>query len=140
MAIMKWGTPPSGDADDRRAHIVGHGDGVSLQHAAFGAKVEGGGQAVSTDPNVSLATRWSTAPYTGPQLEAVDQSEPPNPWGYRSPKRAKKCMANGDTCGAWATRASNYEFCYPHSRMAEGKVAWTPNEKTEDDGGRPDDS
>jgi hypothetical protein len=131
MAVMKWGTPPSGNQDDNRAHVVGHGEGVALQHAAFGTKVEGGGQINTLGPNVELAYKYSGAPYTGPDVDVAEQDERPNVWGYRSPKRAKKCMANGDTCKAWATKSSNYEYCHPHHRLAEGKPAWSPNEKAE---------
>ena len=92
MAIMKWGTPPGGNQHDRQAHVVGHGDGVSLAHAAFGSKVEGGG-AQSLGPNIELATKYSTAPYRGPEQIADEQNEPPNPWGYRSSKREGRCMA-----------------------------------------------
>lgn len=129
---MKFNTPPSGTAEDRRSHVVGHGEGVALQHAAFGALVEGAGHAETTNPNVQLATKWSTAPYTGPPMEDVEErNEPPNPWGYRSPKREKKCMANDDTCAAWATKASEYQYCYPHYRLAQGQKAWASNEKPE---------
>jgi hypothetical protein len=132
MPILKFNKSPSGDAEDRRAHVIGHGEGVSLQHSAFGDLVEGAGHAETTNPNVQLATKWSTAPYTGPPVEDVEErNEPPNPWGYRSPKRAKKCMANDDTCAAWATKASEYQYCYPHHRLNQGRPAWSPNEKPE---------
>ena len=116
MAIMKWGTPPGGTQHDRQAHVVGHGDGVALAHAAFGSKVEGGG-AQDLRPGVELATKFSTAPYTGPPVDETAATMP-NPWGYRSPKRAKRCMANNDTCKGWATKASGYEFCAPHAKLA----------------------
>jgi len=131
MAIMKWGTPPSGDMHDRHSHVVGHGDGVALAHAAFGEHVGGSGAQDLSNPNVELATKYSTAPYKGPAVKDVEEIEQPNPWGYRSPKRAKRCMANDDTCGAWATKASEYEFCYPHWRQSQGLKAWSPNEKAE---------
>jgi hypothetical protein len=127
MAVMKWGTPPSGNSYDRQAHVVGHGEGVSLVHAVRGEKVGGGGNQDTSDPNHGPATKWSTAPYRGPAIEDTTP-EQPNPWGYRSPKREKRCMANNDTCKAFATKASGYEFCYPHSRQAQGKLAWSPNE------------
>jgi hypothetical protein len=117
MAIMKWGTPPGGNQHDRQAHVVGHGDGVALAHAAFGSKVEGGG-AQDLRPGVELATKFSTAPYTGPPVDEEAAATMPNPWGYRSPKRAKRCMANNDTCKGWATKASGYEFCAPHAKLA----------------------
>jgi len=127
MAIVKWGTPPSGDHHERKAHVVGHGEGVSLAHAAFGDRVDGGGQMDSTNPNHGPATKWSTAPYTGP-APTTETSDPRNVWNYRSPKRAKRCMANNDTCKAWATKASDYLYCHPHSRLAEGKPGFPSNE------------
>lgn len=130
MPIMKWGTPPSGNHYDNKSHVVGHGEGVALAHAAFGEKVGGGGAQDLSNPNVELATKWSTAPYKGPAVEE-EAHEQPNPWGYRSPKREKRCMGNGDTCKAYATKGSGYEFCYPHWRQAQGKPAWSPNEKPE---------
>lgn len=128
MAIMKWGTPPGGNQNDRKAHVVGHGDGVALQHAVRGAKVEGGGNNDDTNPNHGSAVKWSTAPYTGPTVATIER-ETPNPWGYRSPKRAKRCMANDDTCMAWATAKSNYEYCNPHWRQSQGLTAWPSNEE-----------
>jgi hypothetical protein len=115
MAIMKWNTPPGGDQHDRQAHVVGHGDGVSLAHAAFGTKVEGGGAQGFDNPNVELATKWSTAPYKGPKV-TDETTELPNVWGYRSPKRAKKCMANNDTCRAWAVNKYDGMYCNAHGR------------------------
>ena len=130
MAIMKWGTPPSGTHHDRRAHVVGHGDGVSLAHAAFGQQVGGSGAQDLSQPNIELATKYSTAPYTGPKVDDVEaQHEPPNPWGYRSIKRANKCMANDDTCNAWAVDKYDKEFCNAHGRKAAGLPAWPTNEK-----------
>jgi len=115
MAIMKWGTPPSGTHHDRQAHLVGHGDGVALAHAAFGEKVGGGGAQDLSNPNVELATKWSTAPYTGPGADtAEERPEQPNVWGYRSAKRANKCMANDDTCKAWAVDKYDKEYCNAH--------------------------
>ena len=141
MPILKFNKPPGGDAEDRRAHVVGHGEGVALQHAAFGDLIEGAGHAETTNPDVQLATKWSTAPYTGPPVEDVEQrNEPPNPWGYRSPKRAKKCMGADDTCNAWAVDKYDKQYCNAHGRLSEGKPAWPSNEKPEDDGGRPVDS
>jgi hypothetical protein len=128
MGIMKWGTPPSGDANDRKSHVVGHGDNVALVHAAFGDKVQGGAQINTLDENIQIATRWSTAPYKGPPVVELDV-ERPNPWGYRSPKREKRCMGNDDTCMAWATARYDGQFCIPHGRQSEGLAAWPPNEK-----------
>jgi hypothetical protein len=68
MAIMKWGTPPSGNHYDNKSHVVGHGDGVALAHAAFGEKVGGGGAQDLSNPNVELATKYSTPPQ-GPAIE-----------------------------------------------------------------------
>lgn len=118
MPVMKWGTPPSGDADDRRAHIVGHGEGVSLQHSAFGSKVEGNAaQVTDLNPNYDRATKWSTAPYTGDEEVKDDpKPPPPNPFGYRDSSRQNMCMANDDTCKAWATIASGRKWCVNHSK------------------------
>jgi len=124
MAIMKWNTPPSGTHHDRRAHVVGHGDGVSLAHAAFGSNVEGSMGQTLTNPNHELATKYSTAPYRGPDTIAVAETEPPNVWGYRSPKRMNKCMGNNDTCKAWAVDKYDKEFCNAHGN-AEVKKAET---------------
>jgi hypothetical protein len=129
MAIMKWNTPPQGEAKDHLAHLYGHGEGVALAHTIYGSKVEGGAAVNTLGPNIEVATRWSTAPYTGPPVGEVEENERPNEWGYRSIKRKGKCMANDDTCKAWATKASDYEFCHPHHRLALGKPAWSPNEK-----------
>lgn len=128
MAIMKWGTPPSGNHYDNKSHVVGHGEGVALAHAAFGEKVGGGGAQDLSNPNVELATKWSTAPYKGPAIEE-ETHEQPNPWGYRSVKRAKRCMGNDDTCMAWAVDKYDKEFCNAHGRQAAGLPAWPPNEK-----------
>jgi hypothetical protein len=130
MAIVKWNTPPSGNQGDRRAHVVGHGDGVALVHSAFGDKVQGGAQINTLGPNIEIATKWSTAPYRGDPTDIP--TEAPNQWGYRSPKREKRCMANDDTCMAFATKVSDFEFCYPHYRLAQGKLAWSSNEKPEE--------
>ena len=115
MPIMKWNTPPEGTHEDRRAHVVGHGDGVALQHAVSGEKVGGGTQINTTNPNYELATKWSTAPYTGPSAEVVEKQVQPNPWGYRDISRAKKCMGNDDTCNSWAMKDSMY--CVGHNRQ-----------------------
>lgn len=116
MAVMKWGTPPKGDAEDRRAHIVGHGEGVSLQHSTFGDLVQGGAQVSSLNENYDIATRWSTAPYVGEEEVDFGLRIPPNPFGYRDSSRQGKCMANDDTCNGSATRGSDYKWCYPHSK------------------------
>ena len=84
-----------------------------------------------TNPNVELATKYSTAPYTGPSVDTTVEHEPPNPWGYRSIKRERKCMGNGDTCGAWATNKYDGMYCNAHGRQAEGKPAWPSNERPE---------
>ena len=115
MAIMKWNTPPGGDQDDRRAHVVGHGEGVALVHAVSGDKVQGGSQINALNPNYELATKWSTAPYTGPDAPAYEKKILPNQWGYRDPSRAKKCMGNDDTCNSWATKGS--QWCVGHKRQ-----------------------
>lgn len=128
MAVMKWGTPPGGTHHDRQAHVVGHGEGVGLVHAVRGERVGGAAAQDTGDPNHGSAVKWSTAPYRGPETGEVPE-EKPNAWGYRSPKRAKRCMANGDTCKGWATEASNYMYCHPHTRLAEGKPGWPTNEK-----------
>lgn len=120
MAVMKWGTPPKGDAHDRHAHIVGHGEGVSLQHAAFGAHVEGGAQQVTDlNPNYDRATKWSTAPYRGDEEVKETPKPPPNPFGYRDASRQNKCMANDDTCNGWATVASEKKWCVAHAKTME---------------------
>ena len=129
MPIMKWGTPPGGTADDRKAHVVGHGEGVALVHEVRGAKVEGSGHNDDTNPNHGLATKWSTAPYRGPKIEEPTAHEQPNPWGYRSSKRAKRCMGNNDTCMAWAVDKYDKEFCNAHGRQAAGLPAWPSNER-----------
>jgi hypothetical protein len=117
MPVMKWGTPPSGNANERRAHIVGHGEGVSLQYEAFGSHVEGGAQQVTDlNENYGRATRWSTAPYTGEEEVEDGPKPPPNPHGYRDASRQGKCMANDDTCNGNATVASGKKWCYPHSK------------------------
>jgi hypothetical protein len=122
MAIMKWGTPPSGTHHDRRASVVGHGDGVSVAHAAFGEQVGGSGAQDMSNPDVQLATKWSTAPYTGPPVDGDETPEPSNPWGYRSAKRANKCMANDDTCKAYAVDKYDKEYCNAHGRQATMKA------------------
>jgi len=132
MPIMKFNTPPQARVSER-AQQTSHGDSRSLQHAVSGTHVEGGGQTNTLGPNVELATKWSTAPYTGPPVDEVIDDERPNSWGYRSPKRAKRCMANDDTCKAWATKSSDYMYCHPHHRLAQGKPAWSANEKPEDE-------
>jgi hypothetical protein len=133
MAIVKWGTPPKGTVNDRRSHVVGHGEGVALVHAAFGEKVGGGGAQDLTNPNIELATKYSTAPYRGPAVPDVEQrNDPPNPWGYRSSKRVNKCMANDDTCNAWAVDKYAKEYCNAHGRKAAGLPAWPSNEKPEE--------
>ena len=116
MAIMKWNTPPSGDAGDRKAHVIGHGEGVSLVHAVSGEKVQGGTQINTGNPNFELATKWSTAPYRGPDAPPDEpKAAIPNPWGYRDAGRAKKCMGNDDTCNSWAMKDSQY--CVGHNRQ-----------------------
>ena len=116
MAIMKWNTPPGGDQEDRRAHIVGHGDGVSLQHAAFGTLVDGGGQVNTINKDHELATKWSTAPYKGPAVEEMKAAPPQNMYGYRDASRQGMCMANSDTCNAHATKASDLQWCAGHTK------------------------
>jgi hypothetical protein len=72
-----------------------------------------------------LATKYSTAPYKGPATEGVEeeQAEQPNVWGYRSVKRANKCMANNDTCKAWAVDKYDKEFCNAHGNaMAKAEA------------------
>jgi|SRR5215471_254041 len=127
MPIVKWGTPPSGNHNERKASVVGHGEGVSLLHAVSGERVGGGGEVDTTNPNFGRAI-LSTAPYKGPEV-GERPSEPPNPWGYRSPKRAKKCMGNGDTCMAWATKKYDGQYCNAHGRQADGLPAWPSNER-----------
>jgi hypothetical protein len=120
MAIMKWGTPPKGTTEDRRAHVVGHGENVSLQHEAFGSHVAGsGGQITDLNENHALATRWSTAPYRGDEEVEFGLKAPPNPHGYRDASRVGKCMANNDTCNGNATHASGSKWCWPHSRTMD---------------------
>ena len=119
MAVLKWNTPPTGTHEDRRSHIVGHGEGVALVHTAFGDHVEGQANVNTLGPNIELATKWSTAPYRGDQTETPTRSTPPNVWGYRSPDRAKRCMAHDDTCNAWATEASDRKWCIFHTPKAE---------------------
>jgi hypothetical protein len=117
MAIMKWNTPPKGHQDDDHDHIVGHGAGVSLVHAVSGDKVGGGAQIDTGNPNYGPATKWSTAPYRGPGVDKPVQYKPePNPYGYRDVGRAKKCMANDDTCNSWATEGNDWKWCYAHGR------------------------
>jgi hypothetical protein len=114
MAVMKWNTPPKGNAEDRRAHVVGHGDGVALQHAVSGEKVQGGAQISSLNPNYALASRWlSTAPYRGDEESAP---KTPNPYGYRDSSRQGKCTANSDTCNGNATHASGLKWCAGHAK------------------------
>lgn len=132
MPIMKWGTPPGGNADDRKAHSAGHGDNVALVHAAFGTKVGGDNAQDTGNPDHGPAIRWSTAPYTGPPIENVeDRNEPANIWGYRSAKRARRCMGNDDTCKAWATVKYDGMYCNAHGRQEQGLPAWPPNERPE---------
>ena len=115
MAIMKWNTPPKGDMEDRRAHLIGHGDGVSLQHAVSGSKVEGAAL-IDSNPNYGLAIKWSTAPYR----EDIGASETPtNPWGYRDAKRVNRCMGNDDTCMAWAVNKYDKKYCNAHGQSVE---------------------
>lgn len=116
MAIMKWGTPPSGTHDDRRAHLVGHGDNVSLQHAAFGDHVEGAAsQITDINKDYGRAIKWSTAPYRGnAEVEGGLKTTP-----YRDSKRQGKCMANDDTCNGWATIGSDKKWCAPHAKQME---------------------
>jgi hypothetical protein len=116
MAIMKWGTPPSGDANERRAHVVGHGENVALQHEAFGSKVQGGSQVNAINENYDIATRWSTAPYRGDEEIEFGHKVSPNPHGYRDASRMGKCTANGDTCNANATHKSDLQWCYGHAK------------------------
>lgn len=112
---MKWGTPPKGNTEDRRAHIVGHGEGVALQHSAFGDLVDGSFQISSLNPNYDTAERWSTAPYTGPDEDELTPT--PNPHGYRDSKRQGKCTANGDTCNGNATHSSDMLWCAGHAKQ-----------------------
>ena len=120
MAVMKWGTPPKGNAEDRRAHIVGHGEGVALQHAVSGDKVQGGAQISSLNPNYALANRWlSTAPYRGDEEVEFGLKAPTNPHGYRDASRQNKCMALDDTCGSYATVASERKWCVKHVKQME---------------------
>lgn len=113
MPIMKWGTPPSGTHDDRRAHVVGHGDNVSLQHAAFGDHVEGAAaQITDINKDYGRAIKWSTAPYKGD-----DEPRPgPKTTPYRDSRRMGKCMANDDTCNGNATHASGLKWCAGHAK------------------------
>lgn len=130
MPIMKWGTPPGGTHNDRKAHVVGHGEGVALVHEAFGTRVAGDAQQDTGNPNHDKATKWSTAPYTGDRVPDVEErNEPPNIWGYRSPKREKRCMGNGDTCNAWATNKYDGQYCNAHGRQSQGLPAWPNNDK-----------
>jgi|SRR5262252_4488910 len=118
MAIMKWGTPPKGSAEDRRAHVVGHGENVKLAHAAFGSKVVGNaGQISDINENYGQATRWlSTAPYRGDDNIKPTPPTTPNIHGYRDASRAGKCMANNDTCNGNATVASERKWCAGHTK------------------------
>jgi hypothetical protein len=116
MAIMKWGTPPKGTAEDRRSHVVGHGENVALVHEAFGSKVQGGAQMNTINPNFDRATRWSTAPYTGDEEVEFGLKASPNPHGYRDASRVGKCTANGDTCNGSATHQSGLKWCAGHAK------------------------
>jgi hypothetical protein len=116
MPILKWNTAPAGTQEDRRAHVVGHGDGVSLVHAVSGEKVQGQGQINTLGPNIELATKWSTAPYRGSQSPDTPAPSPPtNVWGYRAPERENHCMAHNDTCNGWATKSSDRQWCIFHT-------------------------
>ena len=125
MAIMKFNTPPEGKLPPR-AHVVGHGDNVSLAHAAFGDLIQGAGQINTLGENIEVAGRWlSTAPYRGPDAPPVDERPaPPNPFGYRDTWRQGRCMANNDTCKGYATDASGKMWCSGHARQmaAKGEV------------------
>lgn len=114
---MKWGTPPKGTVAER-AHVVGHGEGTSLQHKAFGSKVEGAAAISNINPNYDIATKWSTAPYRGD--DDVKEKPSANVFGYRDRSRQNKCMANGDTCNGWATEASGKKWCAGHAKSGEG--------------------
>ena len=113
MAIMKFNEPPEARLPTRK-HAIGHGDGVALQHEAFGSKLQGGAQVNTLNENYGLATRWSTAPYRGP-----DQRPPTNPFGYRDASRQGMCTAKDDTCGARATAASDKKWCIFHTPKAD---------------------
>ena len=122
MAILKFNKPPEAKLTPR-AHVVGHGDGISLAHAAFGDKVEGAGQINTLGSNIEIAGRWlSTAPYRGPDAPPLDERRPPpNPFGYRDSSRYGKCMANDDTCKGYATEASGKRWCNGHAMQEAAK-------------------
>ena len=118
MSVMKFNSPPEGKLPPR-AHVVGHGDNVSLAHAAFGDLIQGAGQINTLGENIEVAGRWlSTAPYRGPGAPPADErSAPPNPFGYRDASRQGKCMANDDTCKAYATEATGKTWCTGHAKQ-----------------------
>jgi hypothetical protein len=120
VAILKFNTPPAARVP-QRAQQTSHGSDRSLQHAAFGEPLQGGGNVNTLGENVELATRWSTAPYRGPD-ETAKSPPQPNPWGYRDSSRQGKCTANNDTCNGNATKKSDLKWCAGHAK-AEAKKA-----------------
>jgi hypothetical protein len=123
MAVMKFNKPPEAKLTPR-AHVVGHGDGVSLAHAAFGDKVEGAAQINTLGDNIEIAGRWlSTAPYRDPNGPVAGSSPPPpNPFGYRDASRHGKCTANDDTCNGSATISSGRLWCAGHAQQNAAKA------------------
>ena len=92
---------------------------MALQHAVSGDKVQGGAQISSLNEHYGLATRWSSAPYKGNEEVEFGLKAPPNPFGYRDASRQNKCMALGDTCGSYATVASERKWCVKHVKQME---------------------
>ena len=113
MAIMKFNTPPQARVPER-AQQTSHGENRALQSAAFGEHVQGGANVNTLGPNIELATKWSTAPYTG-DVEASVKAPEPNVWGYRDASRQGRCMANDDTCNGYATKKSGLQWCGLHA-------------------------
>jgi len=121
VAILKWNTPPSGNQEDRRAHVVGHGEGIALVHTLGGERVQGGAMVNAINENFDVATKWSTAPYKGETRQV--KPLPPSPYGYRDASRVNKCMANEDTCNAFAVDKYERRYCNAHGRSIAKKEA-----------------
>jgi len=86
-----------------------NGEAVVLQHAVAGDPVGGRANAPQGNTNegstIAQAGLFSTAPYL------PDGKHPPK---QRRQGRAKKCLANEDTCNGWAGPSG---YCPPHAKV-----------------------
>jgi hypothetical protein len=103
---------------ERRTVQNGAAPNVVLQSQAWGDSLNGHNvqNASMLGSDVKPAALHSTAPYRPDDDPSRHPDYKPRPKG-----REGKCIANDDTCKAWATRVYP-DYCNIHGRIRNGKT------------------